>query len=554
MRSDLVKRGHQRMPARSLLRATGVTDSLLEKPFIGLCSSFTDLIPGHIGMRDFERFIEKGVHAGGGACFIFGVPGVCDGIAMGHIGMHYSLPTRELIADMIECIAQAHQLDGLVLLTDCDKITPGMLMAAARLDIPSVVVTAGPMLSGRLHATRKLSLVRDTFEAVGQIATGRITEEEFLELERCACPTAGSCQGLYTANTMACVTEAMGMSLPGSAAMLAVLSEKRAIAYESGETIVGLVREGITARQIMTDAAVRNGIRIDMALGGSTNTCLHIPAIAHEAGSSVTLDAFNAIAAATPHICNIRPSGEYFMEDLYYAGGIPGVLNRLQDLIEDNPTVSGRSLKEIAAAGRVYDDDVIRPLAKAHRKEGGIAVLRGTLAPDGCVVKQSAVRDDLLHIEGKAMCFDREEPAMEAVMAGRVPNGALMIVRYEGPRGGPGMRESLSLTAALAGAGLDRVALVSDGRYSGGTRGPAIGHVSPEAADGGPIALVRDGDEVVIDIPNKRIDLLVDEAELARRRDSWRPLPPRVTRGYLARYCDQVQSAASGAILSPRGG
>ncbi|MFQ6097438.1 MAG: dihydroxy-acid dehydratase, partial [Armatimonadota bacterium] len=458
MRSDLVKRGDQRMPARSLLRATGLTGPMLEKPFIGLCTSFTDLIPGHIGMRDLERFIEKGVHAAGGVCFIFGVPGVCDGIAMGHLGMHYSLPTRELIADMIECIVQAHQLDGLVLLTDCDKITPGMLIAAGRLDIPAVVVTAGPMLSGRFRATRKLSLVRDTFEAVGQIAAGAIGADEFQELERCACPTAGSCQGLYTANTMACVTEAMGMSLPRSAAMLAVASEKRGIAYESGEAVVRLVEQGVTAKQIMTDAAIRNGIRIDMALGGSTNTCLHIPAIAHAAGANVTLDDFNDIAATTPHISAIRPGGEYFMEDLYYAGGIPGVLSRLADLIEDNPTVTGRSIKEVAAEGEVYDDDVIRPLHRAHRKEGGIAVLRGTLAPDGCVVKQSAVHDDLLTIQGKAMCFDREEPAMEAVMAGDVPNGGVMIVRYEGPRGGPGMRESLSLSAALQGAGLDRVA------------------------------------------------------------------------------------------------
>jgi len=550
MRSDLVKRGPARMPARALLRATGLTDRHLEKPFIGLCSSFTDLVPGHIGMRELERDIERGIHAGGGVCFIFGVPGICDGIAMGHVGMHYSLPSRELIADMVESIAEAHQLDGLVLLTNCDKITPGMLMAAGRLDIPAIVVTAGPMLSGRLRGKR-LALVRDTFEAVGRLKAGTIDEHEFAELECHACPGPGACQGLYTANTMACVTEAMGMSLPGCATELAGLAAKRRIAYDSGERIVRLVDENLTARQIMTDAGIRNGIRVDMALGGSTNTCLHIPAIAHEAGSSVTLADFNEISARTPHLTSIEPGGDYFMEDLNWAGGIPAVLSRLQHLLEDNPTVGGPTMGQIAAAGEVTDDDVIRPLEKAYHQQGGIAVLYGSLAPDGCVVKASAVADDLLHIEGPVTCFDREEAAMEAVMGGKVAPGSIIIVRYEGPRGGPGMRESLSLTAAIHGAGLQDVALISDGRFSGGTRGPCIGHVSPEAADGGPLALAQDGDQVAVDIPGRKIDLLVDGAELGRRRAAWQPLPPRITRGWLARYCAQVQSAASGAILRP---
>ncbi|MFQ6131827.1 MAG: dihydroxy-acid dehydratase [Armatimonadota bacterium] len=548
MRSDLVKQGPARMPARALLKASGLGDRHLEKPFIGLCSSFTDLVPGHVGMRELERDIERGIAAGGGVGFIFCVPGICDGIAMGHIGMHYSLASRELIADMVESIAEAHQLDGLVLLTNCDKITPGMLMAAGRLDIPAIVVTAGPMLSGRWRGQR-LSLVRDTFEAVGRLQAGTMDEREFAEIEACACPGVGSCQGLYTANTMACITEAMGMSLPGCGTELAGLAEKRRIAYDSGERIVRLVEDNVTARKIMTEAGFRNGIRVDMALGGSTNTCLHLPAIAHETGAGIGLQVFNEISAQTPHLTNIRPGGEYFMEDLNWAGGIPAVLNRIQDLLEDNPTVAGRSIKDIAAAGEVTDEEVIRPLDRAYHEQGGIAVLYGSLAPDGCVVKSSAVADDLLHLEGPVTCFDREEAAMEAVMGGKVAAGSIIIVRYEGPRGGPGMRESLSLTAAIQGAGLNDVALISDGRFSGGTRGAAIGHVSPEAADGGPIALAQDGDPVVIDIPGKRIDLLVDEDELARRRQQWQPLPPRITRGWLGRYCAQVQSAASGAIL-----
>ncbi len=549
MRSDQTKLGAERMPARALLRATGMTDSMLEQPFIGLCTSFTDLIPGHIGMRDLERFIEKGVHAAGGTPFIFGVPGVCDGIAMGHVGMHYSLPTRELIADMVECVAQGHQLDGLVLLTDCDKITPGMLMAAARLDIPCIVVTAGPMISGRFRGEKRLSLVRDTFEAVGRLQAGDMDEQEFRELELCACPGVGSCQGLYTANTMACLTEAMGMSLPYCGTELAAMAGKRRIAFDSGRRIVELVRGNITARQIMTEAALRNAIRVDLALGGSTNTCLHIPAVAHEAQADVSLDTFEELTDHVPHIANIRPGGEYFMEDLHWAGGVPGVLHSIESLLEDNATVSGRPIKQIAAEGKIWSSDVIRSVEEAYHPVGGLAVLKGSLAPDGSVVKRSAVREDLLRIEGAAVCFDREEAAMKAVMAGGVPGGSVLVVRYEGPRGGPGMRESLSLTAAIQGAGLFDIALVSDGRFSGGTRGPCIGHVSPEAAEGGPIALVQDGDRIAIDIPNRRVDLLVDEPELERRRGQWRPLPPRVTTGYLKRYCALVQSAASGAIL-----
>jgi len=549
MRSDAVTQGVERMPNRALLRALGLTDRQLEQPFIGIASSFSDLIPGHIGMRDLERSIEKGIHAGGGTAFVFGLPGVCDGIAMGHVGMHYSLPTRELIADSIECVAQAHQLDALVLLTNCDKITPGMLMAAGRLDLPALVVTAGPMLSGRL-GDQRLSLVRDTFEAVGRFQARQIDEQEFKALECAACPGPGSCQGVYTANTMACVTEAMGMSLPRCATELAGQAEKRRIAHDSGLRVVELVRGGVTARDIMTPAAFRNGIRVDMALGGSTNTCLHIPAIARDAGVDISLKDFDEISDQTPHVANIRPGGEHFMEDLNWAGGIPGVLNVLLGLLEDSPTVSGASIKEIAAQGTITDPEVIRPLDNPYHAHGGTAVLYGSLAPDGCVVKQSAVSPDMLTFEGTALCFDSEEDGMRAAMAGRVKPGAVIIVRYEGPRGGPGMREMLSLTSALTGMGLDKaVAFVTDGRFSGGTRGPAIGHVSPEAALGGPIALVQDGDRIVLDIPGKRLDVMVDEAEMERRRAAFEPPAAKIAHGFLRRYAAQVQSANTGAVV-----
>ncbi|MGD8240310.1 MAG: dihydroxy-acid dehydratase, partial [Armatimonadota bacterium] len=476
---------------------------------------------------------------------------VCDGIAMGHRGMHYSLPTRELIADSIECVVEAHALDGLVLLTNCDKITPGMLMAAGRIDLPAIVVTAGPMLSGR-HGDQRLSLVRDTFEAVGRFQAGEIDEDEFKALECAACPGPGACQGVYTANTMACVTEAVGMSLPRCATELAGLAEKRRIAYDSGVRAVEMVGEGVTTRQIMTRAAIRNGIRVDMALGGSTNTCLHIPAVAREAGVDIDLTTFAELSDATPHVANIRPGGEHFMEDLNWAGGIPGVLNVLHDLLEDSPTVAGSSIKEIAATGAITDPEVIRPLDDPYHERGGIAVLYGSLAPDGCVIKQAAVHEDMHEFEGTAMCFDSEEEGMEAAMAGKIKHGTVLVVRYEGPRGGPGMREMLSLTSALTGMGMEKaVAFVTDGRFSGGTRGPAIGHVSPEAALGGPIALVQHGDTVVLDIPGKRLDVRVDEAEMKRRRAAFEPPAPKIAHGFLRRYATQVQSANTGAVLDP---
>jgi dihydroxy-acid dehydratase len=549
VRSDVTKKGLQRMPARALLLATGVPREEMGKPFIGVCSSFTDLIPGHIHLRRLERAAEHGVCAGGGVPFLFSVPGVCDGIVMGHGGMHYSLPSRELVADMIESVAAGHALDGLVMLVTCDKIVPGMLMAAARLDIPVVVVTGGPMLTGRYRG-RRLALVRDTFEAVGRRQAGTMSEEEASCIEMEACPGAGSCQGLYTANTMACVTEALGLSLPGCATTLAVASRKDRIAFLSGERVVTLVRERQTARRFMSKNAFTNAITIDMALGGSTNTCLHIPAIAHDAGLEITLDTFDEISRRTPHITSIEPGGNHFMEDLDYAGGIPAVFNRLKARLKDCPTVSGKTILEIAREGEVTDDDVIRTLDNAYHKEGGIAVLRGNLAPDGSVVKQGAVDPRAMRLEGKAMCFDGEEEGMKAIMAGKVKSGHIVVIRYEGPRGGPGMREMLGPTSAIVGMGLSTsVGLLTDGRFSGGTKGPCIGHISPEAAAGGPIALVKNGDTIVIDIPNRKLELKVSAAELKKRKAAWKPRPPKIDKGYLARYARMVQSASTGAIV-----
>jgi dihydroxy-acid dehydratase len=550
MRSDRTKKGLERAPHRALIYATGVSKKNLKKPFIGIASSFTDLIPGHVDMRLLEREIEHGVCAGGGVPFVFGIPGVCDGIAMGHMGMHYSLASRELIADSVESVAMAHALDGLVLLTDCDKITPGMLMAAARLDIPAIVVTAGPMLSG-MYKMKRRSFVRDTFEAMAKRQKGEISDAEMQDLEICTCPGAGSCQGLYTANTMACVTETLGMSLPGCATALINSAKKKRIGYASGEQIIALVKKGISTRKIINKSSVYNAVMVDMALGGSTNTMLHIPAIAHEAGVDLTLGELDAICKKTPHICNIRPGGEYFMEDLEYAGGIPAVLNRLSVKLKNNITVTGKGLKENIKGAVVYDNDIIRPLDKAYHKEGGIAVLTGNIAPDGCVVKQSAVSKSVMTFVGTAVCFDSEEEAMKAIMAEKIKPKSVIVIRYEGPKGGPGMREMLAPTAAIAGMGLSKeIALITDGRFSGGTRGPCIGHISPEAATGGAIAIIKDGDLISIDIPRRKIELKISKAELEKRMRMWKPRKPKIKTGYLSRYARYVESAAKGAVVS----
>ncbi|MDO9287540.1 MAG: dihydroxy-acid dehydratase [Thermodesulfovibrionales bacterium] len=549
MRSRIIKQGLERVPHRALLYATGIPKSEMKKPFIGVATSFTDIIPGHIGMRDLERFIEKGIHTGGGYPFFFGIPGICDGIAMGHSGMHYSLPSRELIADMVESIAQAHQLDGLVLLTNCDKITPGMLMAAARINIPSIVVTAGPMISGHLRG-RRLSLVNDTFEAIGKYKKGLIKDDELEALEMCACPGAGSCQGMYTANTMACVTEALGMSLPRCATALAVSADKRRIAFASGERIVELIKKNITPRKIMTEKAFENAIMVDLALGGSTNTVLHIPAIANDAGVALPLEIFDKLGKKTPHLANMLPGGEHYLEDLDWAGGIPAVMKRLRRNLNNNITVSGKKIFEIADSAEVTDENVIRPLNKAYHKEGGIAIMRGNLAPDGAVVKQSAVSKNMMKYEGRAKVFNSEEEGMKAILNGKIKGGDVVVIRYEGPKGGPGMREMLSPTATIAGMGLsESVALITDGRFSGGTRGPCIGHISPEAMEGGVIAILKDGDRIKIDIPNRKIDVLLSDKEIKSRLGKWKAPKPKITTGYLSRYARMVSSAGSGAVM-----
>ncbi|KIH76598.1 dihydroxyacid dehydratase [Geoalkalibacter ferrihydriticus] len=550
-RSDVITKGFERTPHRALLKGTGVPGEQMDKPFIGIASSFTDLIPGHIGMRDLERFIEKGVHTGGGFSFIFGIPGVCDGISMGHKGMHYSLPTRELIADMIESVAEAHRLDGLVLLTNCDKITPGMLMAAARLDIPCIVVTAGPMLAGRGRGGRAFSFVTDTFEAMAQFKAGVIDEQQLQVCEDKACPGAGSCQGLFTANTMAILTETMGMSLMQCATTPAVSAYKRRLAFASGQRIVQLVHDNITPRQIMTREAFENAIRVDLALGGSSNTVLHLLAIAREAGVPLPLEEFDRLSRETPQLASMNPGGKYFMEDLDAAGGVSGVLYQLRDRILDNPTLSGLTVKQVIDQVREVDEEVIQPLSRPVRAEGGIAILAGNLAPKGAVVKQSGVSEKMMHFEGRARCFESEEAAMAALMGGQIRGGEVVVIRYEGPKGGPGMREMLAPTATLMGLGLgDSVALITDGRFSGGTRGPCIGHVSPEAAEGGPIALVEDGDVICLDIPGRKLELKVDDETLAARLEKWRKPEPKIKTGWLARYAKVVTSAYTGAVTS----
>jgi len=549
MKSDKIKKGVERSGARSLLYATGISKEDMAKPFIAVATSRTDIIPGHIHMARLERFIERGIAAAGGVPFFFGIPGICDGIAMGHTGMKYSLASRELIADMVETIMKAHCFDGLVCLTNCDKITPGMLMAAGRLNVPSIVVTAGPMMSGNLRG-RRLSLVKDTFEAVGRFKKGDISQDELNMLEMCACPGAGACQGLYTANSMACVTEAMGLSVPGCATALAVSAKKDRIAQESGERIVNLVRRNIPPRTIARREAFENAIKIDMALGGSTNTVLHIIAIAKEFGVDITLDMFDEISRHTPHIANILPGGEHFMEDLDSAGGIPAIMKRMKNQLNDIMTVSSKTISQIANDAQILDENVIRDLKNAYHKEGGIAVLKGNLAPDGAVVKQTAVSEAMMKFKGKARVFDSEEACMQTIMAGKIKKGDCIVIRYEGPKGGPGMREMLSPTAAIVGMGLaNDVALITDGRFSGGTQGPCIGHIAPEAQVGGAIAIVQDGDEITIDIPARRLELGVAQAEIQARLSKWRAPEPKENEGYLARYAKFVSSASKGAVL-----
>jgi dihydroxy-acid dehydratase len=550
MRSERIKKGLERTPHRALLYATGLSKKDLDKPFIGIATSFTDIIPGHIGMRNLERYIERGICNAGGVPFLFGVPGICDGIAMGHLGMCYPLPLRELVADTIETVCNAHQLDGIVCLTNCDKITPGMLMGIMRLNIPAIVVTAGPMLSGR-YRKRRLAFVHDTYEALARAKKGEISLEELECLEMEACPGAGSCQGLYTANTMACLTETLGLSLPGCATALAISAKKCRIAQASGERIVELVKKNIRPLDIINKRSLENAIVVDMALGGSTNTVLHLMALAHEVNIKLDLKTFDEISRKTPHITNLEPAGEHLMEDLEYAGGIPAVLKRLKDKLNNTMTLSGKRIFDIADEAEIYDEEVIRPFNRAYHKQGGIAILFGNLSPHGAVVKQSAVNPEMMRFTGRAKVFDREEEATKAILNGKIKKGDVVVIRYEGPAGGPGMREMLAPTSAIVGLGLsESVALITDGRFSGGTKGPCIGHISPEASSGGPIAILKDGDIIDIDIPNRRLEVKLSKAEIEERFKSWKPIPAKIKTGYLARYSKLVSSADKGAILN----
>ena len=551
MRSDTMKKGIERAPHRSLFKAMGYTDDEINRPIIGIANSFNEIIPGHIHLRQIVDAVKAGIRLAGGTPVEFGGIGICDGIAMNHIGMRYSLASRELIADSVEVMAQAHPFDGLVVVPSCDKITPGMIMAILRLNIPSIVITGGPMLTGNWHG-RKVNLI-SVFEGIGEVRSGKMTEEELCQLEDEACPTCGSCAGMFTANSMNCLSEAIGLSLPGNGTIPAVSAKRIRLAKITGKRIVEMVSEGLCPRDICTEKAFRNAIAVDMALGCSTNTVLHVPAIAHEAGVPLDLDLFNEMSERTPHLCNLIPAGPHSLQDLYLAGGIQAVLSELdgKGLIErDCITVTGKTVGENIEGVQVADRDVIRPCDDPYHKEGGIAILHGSLAPDGAVVKQSAVAPEMLRHEGPARVFDSEKEAYDAILAGKIEKGDVIVIRYEGPKGGPGMPEMLSPTSAIVGMGLGKyVALITDGRFSGGTQGAAIGHCSPEAAEGGPIAFVREGDKILIDIPQKRLDLLVDEEELKRRQEAWTPPEPRIKTGYLARYARSVSSGAKGAIL-----
>ncbi|MBP1929849.1 dihydroxy-acid dehydratase [Methanolinea mesophila] len=546
MRSDEAKQGYQRAPNRSLLRSLGVTEQEMGRPFIGIANAWNDIVPGHIHLRALSQKVREGIAAAGGVPFEFGVIGICDGIAMGHQGMRYSLPSRENIADSIELMVQAHRFDGMVCVGTCDKIVPGMLMAAARMDIPSIVVTGGPMLPG-FRQGKDLSLI-DVFEGVGKVAAGSMTEAELCDLETCAMPGCGSCQGLYTANTMACMTEAMGMSLPGCAASPAVDASKLRIARESGEKVMDLVRGGITPRRIITLPGLENAIRVDMALGGSTNTVLHLMAIAREAEVPLNLGSFDRISDTVPHLSHMQPSGVHSMLALHRAGGIPAVLSRLQPMLSPSVTVSGKDILEIAAESRVQDDEVIRPLDSPVSAAGGLKILRGSLAPDGAVVKCAAVPKDMWRHKGPARVFDSEEGAMNAILSRDIREGDVVIVRFEGPKGAPGMPEMLSPTSALMGLGYSKVVLLTDGRFSGGTRGPCIGHIAPEAAVGGPLGLVKEGDPISVDLFAKSLMLEVDPADLEKRRKTFVPKLRQVS-GVLTRYREAVDQADHGAVL-----
>ena len=550
-RSDLMLKGVKKAPHRSLFKAMGYTDEELKRPIVGVANAANEIIPGHIHLDQITEAVKAGVRMAGGTPIEFSVIGVCDGIAMHHEGMKYSLMSREVIADSIEIMAMAHPFDGLVLVTNCDKIVPGMLMAALRLNIPSIIISGGPMLSGEFMG--KAVDVISVFEALGEVASGRMTEEDLKCLEDVACPGCGSCAGMFTANSMNCLSEAIGLALPGNGTIPAVMAERIRLAKESGMQIIELIERGIRPRDIATTSAFKNAISVDMALGCSTNTVLHLIAIAHEAKVAIDLKMFDEISKNVPQLCSLRPGGPHFLQDLHAAGGIPAVMMELskEGLLDlDVMTVGGRPLREVLAHSENRNPEVIRHIDRPYNKEGGLAVLFGNLAPEGGVVKQSAVAEEMKVFMGKARVFNSEEEATDAILNKRINPKEVVVIRYEGPRGGPGMREMLTPTAAIIGMGLDKeVALITDGRFSGGTRGLAIGHVSPEAASGGPIALVREGDVIEINIPERSINLMVSEEEMERRRLGLKAFSPRIKEGYAVRYAHQVSSASKGAIL-----
>ena len=551
MKSDSVKAGMQQAPHRSLFNALGLTKEELDRPLVGIVSSYNEIVPGHMNLDKIVEAVKLGVAMAGGTPRVFPAIAVCDGIAMGHIGMKYSLVTRDLIADSTECMALAHQFDALVMIPNCDKNVPGLLMAAARLNIPTVFVSGGPMLAGRVKGEKRS--LSSMFEAVGSYAAGTMTEEDVLEFENKVCPTCGSCSGMYTANSMNCLTEAIGMGLQGNGTIPAVYSERIKLAKHAGMKVMELLEKNIRPRDIMTEEAFRNALTVDMALGCSTNTMLHLPAIAHEAGVKLDMEIANQISAKTPNLCHLAPAGHTYMEDLNEAGGVYAVMNELskKNLLNlDLITATGKTVGENIKGVVNRNPEVIRPVENPYSETGGIAVLKGNLAPDTGVVKRSAVVPEMMVHQGPARVFDCEEDAIAAIKGGKIVAGDVVVIRYEGPKGGPGMREMLNPTSAIAGMGLgSSVALITDGRFSGASRGASIGHISPEAAVGGPIALVEEGDIISIDIPNNKLDVLVSDEELAKRKAAWTPREPKVTTGYLSRYAKMVTSGNRGAVL-----
>jgi dihydroxy-acid dehydratase len=551
--SDRMKGGLSKAPHRSLLKADGLTDEEISRPLVAVINSANEVIPGHLMLDTIADAVKAGVRIAGGTPIEISTIGVCDGIAMNHVGMRYSLASREVIADSVEIAVAAHAFDAVVMIPNCDKVIPGMLMAAARLDLPTIVISGGPMLAGRGPKGEAVDL--DTvFTAVGKVAGGTMSEADLLQLEESACPTCGSCAGLFTANSMNCLVEAIGMGLPGNGTIPAVYSERIRLAKHAGMRIMDLLAEGVTARKIMTADAIRNAMSLDMAFGGSSNTVLHLTAIAHEAEADITLDDWAGVSAKTPNLVRISPASNLHMEDLYAVGGIPTIMRELDGLgliARDAMTVSGKTAGQIAASARPADGTVVRTTADPYYPEGGLRVLRGNIAPDGAVVKQSAVPKEMRQHTGPARVFDSEESAVEAILGGTINAGDVVVIRYEGPKGGPGMREMLTPTSSISGMGLSSsVALITDGRFSGATKGPAVGHVSPEAAAGGPIALIAEGDSVSVDIDGAALTLNVNDAELARRREAWVAPGPRVESGVLARYSKLVSGADKGAVLS----